>query len=270
MVPVMQLETRPLFVLLGLAFATGLQAQVSITINNAGFENPTAIDGNFQVVTPAAYVGWSAYDPHSILDNTSDALGVIMPLGTDYFPGGAPEGRNAGLVYLAGDVGGGEAGLQQTLSATLELNTRYRLSVSVGNIASGTGLPPSASLGFFNLEGFPGYRLDLLAGGMVIASDNNTLAGSIPEGEFRVSTLTLDVGAAHLNVGQSLGIRLVNLNTPGTVSAPGIEVDFDNVILTSTPVPEPALVGGVMGGGMAGFALLRRAFRRRKPATTQA
>jgi hypothetical protein len=263
MLPAMQMGTRTLSAFLGLAVVTGLQAQASLLINNPGFENPTAIDGNFQVVTPSALVGWSAYDPNSILDDTLDALGVIMPLGTDYFPAGAPEGRNAGLVFLSGNVGGGEAGFQQTLSSTLDLNTRYSLSVSVGNIASGTGLPPSASLGFFDLDGFPGYRVDLLAGGTVIASDNNTLAASIPEGEFRVSTVTLDIGASHLNSGQALGIRLVNLNTPGTEEVPGIEVDFDNVILTATPVPEPALAGCLAAGGVAGFALIRRRRRLR-------
>ena len=38
---------------------------------------------------------------------------------------------------------------------------------------------------FFDLSGFPGYAVQLLAGGVVVAEDHNTLAGSIPEGEFR-------------------------------------------------------------------------------------
>ena len=131
----------------------------------------------------------------------------------------------------------GEYGLQQILTATLEANRRYTLQVEIGNIASGFALSGE----FFNLDGFPGYRIDLLAGGVVIASDNNTLAGLIPEGEWGTSTVEFQTGAAHALLGQSLGIRLVSLNQidPAFPNA-DLEVDFDHLRFSSVAVPEPS------------------------------
>ena len=68
---------------------------------------------------------------------------------------------------------------------------------------------------------------------------------AIPEGEFRLATLTFDTGATPAQLGQALGIRLVNLNQPG------IEVDFDAVALSAVPVPtasapEPASASGLI------------------------
>ena len=125
----------------------------------------------------------------------------------------------------------------QTLSDTLAANTLYTLRVLVGNIASGVSVDTT----YFNLDGFPGYRIDLLAGGSVLASDNNSLAGAIPEGEFRESTVSYLSGGS-VTPGQALGIRLVNLNVVDPLF-PGAdwEVDFDNVRLEagSASVPEP-------------------------------
>jgi hypothetical protein len=88
----------------------------------------------------------------------------------------------------------------------------------VGNIASGTGLAPFDVFGFFDLDGFPGYRVELLAGDTVGAADDNLLFGSILEGEFRTSTVDVQIGATHVALGQPLG--LVNLGLPGTADAP--------------------------------------------------
>ena len=62
------------------------------------------------------------------------------------------------------------------------------------------------------LSGFPGYRVDLLAGGEVIAQDENSLAGSIDDGKFGTSTVPFITGSTHPQLGQALSIRLVNLN----------------------------------------------------------
>lgn len=84
--------------------------------------------------------------------------------------------------------------------------------------------------------------MELLAGGVVIAQDTNSLA--IPEAEFATSVVSVAVGSSHPQLGQNLGIRLVNLNvipagyTQGT--SPDLEVDFDSIALSSIPIPEPS------------------------------
>lgn len=240
-----------------LATAMGVFGQ-PISIVNPGFEANVITPGTFQVFTP---LGWSMYDPGSIINQNTNAVGVIRPLpGTEYFPGGTPEGVNAALVFLAGNQLA-EAGLQQTLTASLLNNRRYTLTVQVGNIASGTSLPGSPDGGgvFYNLNGFPGYRIDLLAGGTLLASDNNTLGALIPEGEFRLSTLVYESPESSPLAGLPLSIRLVNLHIPGTLQAPNIEVDFDDVRLTMTAVPEPGAIGlmSMVILGVAGWRCYR-------------
>jgi len=95
---------------------------------------------------------------------------------------------------------------------------------------------------FFPLAGFPDYRVDLLAGGQVIASDNSSLANTIPEGAFATSTLQFTTDTHHPLLGQALGIRLVNLNSIDPLFPNSdLEIDFDNVRLSATAVvPEPS------------------------------
>jgi hapalindole H/12-epi-hapalindole U/12-epi-fischerindole U/hapalindole U synthase len=200
---------------------------VSLTINNAGFEADTVADGCFAVFDPT---GWTLYDPNGIRDCCADVIGGIN-CDAPYFPGGAPEGAHAGIVFLSGNIGGGPMGLTQVLGDVLQANTTYTLSAKIGNIASGQGPPPCDVFGFFDLDGFPGYQVQLLAGGVVIAHDNNSLAGTIPEGEFRESSFFVTIGEAHSQLGEPLEVRLINLNMIDTPEDPGIEVDFDDVQL---------------------------------------
>ena len=206
-------------------FTVAVPLGTAIPIANPGFETQVVADGFVVIGAPPS---WSIYNPQNI-NGFSDAVGVINPAGTAHFPGGAAEGHNAAVIFMDGPASG-EAGLQQTLAATLQAGRRYTLQVAVGNIASGT-----ANFGYFNLAGFPGYRIDLLAGGTVIGSDSNSLAGSIPEGEFRTSQLVVTTGETNAALGGALQIRLVNLNQPGPPMAPGIEVNFDQVRLTEEP-----------------------------------
>jgi len=211
--------------------AGALRGGTPIPINNAGFETDFAPPGCFAIFTPTA---WTLYDPNGVIGGNS-AVGIIDPTGTTNFPAGAPEGVDVALIFLGEDMGAGPVGLSQVLGASLQPYTTYTLTVEVGNIASGIGPPPCDAAGFFDLDGFPGYQVQLLAGGVVIAQDNDSLHGLIPEGEFRLSTVTLTTGATHPQMGLPLGVRLINLNIIETPADPGIEVDFDDVRLTAAP-----------------------------------
>ncbi len=121
------------------------------------------------------------------------------------------------------------------------------VTVEAGNIAT----DPDPPFNMFNFDGFPGYRIYLLAGSTVLGSDNNSL---LPlEGQFLTSTFDVTIGSSHANFGQGLAIRLVNLNGVGT------EVNFDNVRIVATPVPEPTGMMLAVSAAIAVGWLRRRA-----------
>jgi len=242
-------------------------AQTPIAVDNAGFEE-LYLGGNL----PAQYGGvvpagafptgappsdWTAY-----YENGSPMggmfLGVLNP-GTAaqhapnpaYFPAGAPEGNNAVLVYMSGDAGGDEFGVEQTLTDTLQAGTTYVLTVEVGNIASGSGLVAPYN-SFFDLQGFPGYRVQLLAGGQVIAEDTGNVAPG--EGIFETTTVMHTTGASPSQLGQPLGIRLVSQNQPDVPGVDGLEVDFDDVRLSSV-TPSAVPLAPVVAAVVLPFAL---------------
>ncbi|MBI1292101.1 hypothetical protein GC173_12805 [bacterium] len=192
----------------------------SLTITNHGFEENPQSPGVVAITTPS---GWAPYNAGN-LNGSSNVIGWGNFNGTTHFDY-TPEGSHLGVCFLSGSPEG-EAGLQQTLSDLLELKALYTLRVEIGNIDEGT-----ANFGYFDLRGFPGYRVDLLAGASVLASDANTLAGSIPDGEARTSTVAFATGPSHADAGAALSIRLVNLDSPPPGEELAREVNFDNVRL---------------------------------------
>lgn len=245
-----------------LASACGSLAQTVLPLANPSFEDDAAQPGTFPVLVPA---GWSLYDPAGIVNQNTNAVGVLRPQGTSFFVDPVPDGNNAALVYLEQRAGttlpGDPVGLSASFAAVLQNDTRYELSVHVGNIASGTGLGSFAGLGFYDLSGFPGYRVELLAGTEVLAFDDNSLAATLAEGRFQPTTVVFTTGAAHAQAGSVLGVRLINLNATGNTAERGREVDFDQVQLLATAVPEPAAFAMWLGG----LGLLLAGLRRRVP-----
>lgn len=234
-----------------------LRADIMIPVVNSSFEDISG-ETPFNEFTFGPLNGWELYDPGSITNGGAGNtffIGTLAPTAPVYFTNGAPHGSRVAIAFnYHGSGGTGEYGLQQTLSATLQANTTYTLQVDVGNIASGTSLDGT----FFPLTGFPDYRIDLLAGGQVIASDNNSLAGSLAEGAFSTSTLQFTADPDHLQLGQLLGIRLVNLNRIDPLfPSSDLEVDFDHVRLSAiTSVPEPNSLF-MISTAMLGLTFLR-------------
>ena len=241
--------------LAGLCLVSTGAFSAPVAIDNAGFEDLYfgTLPEEFAGVVPAtafptgpAPTGWSileALPGGAFVGVLNPGVAGDDPMATN-FPAGAPQGNNVALLYQSDAGGGPEYGIGQQLSATLTANTHYVLTVEVGNIDSGqSSVPFFNALDFFNLEGFPGYRVELFAGGQVLASDNNSLNGTIAEGEFELSTVVFTSGAAHAQLGQNLEIRLFSLNLGDLInhpSATGVEVDFDDVQLDASVIPVPA------------------------------
>jgi hapalindole H/12-epi-hapalindole U/12-epi-fischerindole U synthase len=219
---------------------------VSLAISNPGFENPVLQDGRFSTnILP----GWQLYDPLGLVppngSATDSSIGAFNPTSTPaYISNGVPEGKNGGFVYLTQTSGSGVVGISQTLSSNLTAGTNYKLSVNVGD-------PKDFSI--FGIGGFPGYTVQLLAGGNVLAQDNNSL--KITEGTFATSTVSYTALASDLNIGKPLEIRLLNL-----LQGNGRDVDFDNVKLdATTAIPEPtSAVGTLFIGAVGVVSLLKK------------
>nr|5Z53_A Chain A, 12-epi-hapalindole U synthase [Fischerella sp. TAU]5Z53_B Chain B, 12-epi-hapalindole U synthase [Fischerella sp. TAU]5Z53_C Chain C, 12-epi-hapalindole U synthase [Fischerella sp. TAU]5Z53_D Chain D, 12-epi-hapalindole U synthase [Fischerella sp. TAU]5ZFJ_A Chain A, acyclase [Mastigocladus laminosus UTEX LB 1931]5ZFJ_B Chain B, acyclase [Mastigocladus laminosus UTEX LB 1931]5ZFJ_C Chain C, acyclase [Mastigocladus laminosus UTEX LB 1931]5ZFJ_D Chain D, acyclase [Mastigocladus lam len=212
-----------IFICFGINTPAHATSVVSIPINNAGFEDPfIEVVDDYTVDTPP---GWTTYNPNNLVPEkrttwtSNNGVGYVGP-GTQFYNQLAPEGRNIGYIYLAQKPGSGVAGFEQILDATLEPDTNYTLKVDVGNLAG--------TFKGLSFAGFPGYRVELLAGDTVLAADHNNLF--IKEGEFKTSTVTYTSTAKDLHLGQKLGIRLVNL-----LQDKFSGLDFDNVRLTAEP-----------------------------------
>ena len=252
-------------------------AAAPVAIQNAGFEdNSVGVQFNEFSFGPPA--GWSLHDPLGITAGGAGGtyyVGTLTPQELDpignpgvheNFPAGAAEGQRVGICFnFFGSGGQGEYGLVQTLGVNLEADTTYTLEVEIGNIASGTALSGQ----FFVLDGFPGYRVDLLAGGVVIATDNNTLAGTILEGQFATSTVVIATGAAPAQLGQPVAIRVVNLNIVDPAFPDSdLEVDFDDIRLDATPTPACPDINGDGLTNAADFTILAGNFGAAVPPNT--
>ena len=221
-----------------------------VTVNNAGFESEVHGPNTFTFGAPT---DWSPYNTGAV---AGESIGTLNPQGTTYFSAGQWGDSNVAIAYMqSGGTANVEFGIRQTLGVTLQADTLYTLNVDVGNIASGTSDLGGGPI-FFDLDGFPGYRVELLAGTTLLAADVNGLASGgniLAEGEFRTSQVVFDSsGVDGSLIGQSLVIGLVNLNVPDPVDLTADrEVDFDNVTLDASPIPEPssfafAIVGAAM------------------------
>ncbi|MGR9091039.1 MAG: hypothetical protein ACU85U_10725 [Gammaproteobacteria bacterium] len=131
--------------LLGVVFG-GAAVAAPITVMNPGCEDISgeSVQNEF---TFGALNGRDLYDPDGVAGLGMGSEYVIGTLTPQPDPGGFinfANGTRVGIAFdfVGNDVGGGggEYGFVQTLAASLAANTRYDLSVRIGNIASGNSL----------------------------------------------------------------------------------------------------------------------------------
>jgi hypothetical protein len=198
----------------------GAELPVTITVPNAGFEDPVLAEDDW---TWLDVPGWTWVG--------GEGPGVWHVTSTDFDPVVAPEGQN--VLYTENAVGDA-GGVAQVLTETFAANTDYTLTAEVGNS---------------NYYYFAGYGVQLLAGGIVIAEDNDTLWPDYMNWATSTVQYTYDSADSAL-VGQPLEIRLLNLgldkdNPPDNT----VGVEFDNVTLSYEAGAETGVTIAVEEGG---------------------
>jgi len=195
----------------------------SIPINNAGFENPVLADGRWESSPPAWTDGYYDLAEPGVWVVGEAEAGVYNPTAADGYGGVAPEGDN--VAFTTGGPGR-DKGLSQVLSATLQANTRYELSALVGNPYLFNGSSPAGD-----------YRIELLAGGALLASD--TGPSPADDTTWKTASLVYESGENPARLGEPLEIRLLAVNLPDLQR----EVDFDDVqLIAEGPAPDPYVV----------------------------
>jgi hypothetical protein len=174
-----------------------------VAIVNSGFEDPVLAEDDW---TWLDVPGWTWVG--------GEGPGIWHVTSADFDPVLAPEGQN--VLYTENAVGDA-GGVAQVLTETFTANMDYTLTVEVGN-----------SWYYY----FSGYSVQLLAGGVVIAEDNDTLWPEYMKWATSTVAYTYDPADAAL-VGQPLEIRLLTLaldkDNPPAGEVVGVE--FDNVRL---------------------------------------
>ncbi len=148
--------------------------------------------------------------------------GVFNPT-TANFSNPVPDGNNTAWLNSGSAT--------QILSTALTANMSYSLMVDVGDRKD---------------SAFPGYRVALWAGNNLLASESSLM----PNDGFLTSTVNYTALAGNPFLGQALTIEL---------HSNGTQVNFDNVRLNVSPVPEPETYALILAGlGLVGIAARRR------------
>ena len=201
------MKSRTILTVVSAVFVLSMTAgAVAVPIVNAGFEDPVLAEDDWTwLVVP----GWTQVG--------GDGPGVWNTTLSDFDPVVAPEGQN--VLYTENSPTGTANGVAQVLTENFAANIDYTLTVEVGN-----------SWAYY----YSGYSVQLLAGGVVIAEDYDTVWPDYMLWDTSTVQYTYDVADSDL-VGQALEIRLLNLGLDKDPDST-VGVEFDNVVL----IPEPA------------------------------
>ena len=193
-----------------------------VPIVNPGFEVPNGFA--FFPTVATTDVGWQRNDP------PSDSAGTFTPTTAQF--DAVPDGDQVAFVKTDQSI------WQDLVGEVLSEGYRYVLLADVGFRKDGTG-------------DFPGYSVELLAGGQVLASDSLL----VPEkGEFLTSVVTFTARHGDPLAGQPLTIRL----SQGGLN--GNQAIFDNIRLFAYQVPEPSAwaLAGLGLVALGGYGARRR------------
>lgn len=190
-------------------------------VPDSSFEEPALADGAL-ASGPGVVGGW-------LFTGTAATFAGIFDPPAGSYPDAGGAGTPAGahgqnVAFLFNDGGPSEqVSLSRVLPDTLVASSEYTLRVAIGRF-----LPDQP----YAFSTYGGYRIELLAGGQVIASGENVAlpaVGAFADAEVSVRS---DAPPALAQVGQPLSLRF----TLGTDQAPR-STHFDHVRLERRPLP---------------------------------
>ena len=177
-----------------------------VVIENAGFEDPVLGDGAFVDGIP----GWSEYN---------GGWPGVWNVEAGEYALEAPEGSNVGWLWESG-AGSGANQVLSGATGLFELDADYSMDFFVG---------------YANSYANPGYQIQLLAGGTVLAEDDNSM--TLTQGAFSTGNFSYTYNAAHSAlVGQPLEVRLLTKD----LGIGDRELELDIIAVNATyahPVP---------------------------------
>ncbi|MDB9428302.1 PEP-CTERM sorting domain-containing protein [Microcystis aeruginosa CS-555/01A07] len=193
-----------------------------LTVANNSFEAPI-------ITAPPGFTTVSSGTSNNWTFTGGTQQGFANPV-VAHNAGGSWYGPSPGIIPNGNQVAWSNGGtISQTLSATLQTNTIYTLGAYVGN-----RLGPN----------FPGYNIELYAGGTLLASNS----GVTPvDGTFQAVTASYTSGIS-VTPGQALEIRLTSL------ARSNAQTNFDLITLDAASIPEPSAILGLLGFGLLGIA----------------
>jgi hypothetical protein len=208
---------------------TAAHGQSSIPVNNFSFENDAAPNGGDVTTVPA---GWIAFNEAGANDIGTERSGGGQFTVNNPLTAPADGSQYAYINMFNSSVTGG---IYQDMGLLLA-NTDYTLTVAIGSRADRINSPGIISL----VNGTDNTGLVLASGGGLPATQDT----------WQDYTISFATGAS---VSGDLTIELSVLGNNSTIQA-----DFDNVLLTTSPVPEPGTYAFSVGGLVMGFLNLRR------------
>jgi len=234
-------------VVAGFAAATA-QAQ-SVVVPNFSFEAPVTAgfqdNSGIAVGAPLPNTGNAWYYLGGFIAGGSP-VGVQNAAANGFTVGANPDGSQVGYVNVGAWLGSGSL-------AAIAPNTTYTLTVSEGNRGGGFAQTAGFTIALaFGAAVDPG----LTNSSSWAASLHTDYAGSPAVGTYADFTASFTTGAADPSIGQSLFIVLGS-----DVFTGNNPIDFDNVRLDASPVPEPAAFSLVTMGAFA-LSLMRRRFNK--------
>ena len=196
------MRSGALFALL-ISCGAQLSLAANVPIANAGFEDVVLTCTGPNCYSLGNIGAWTGTGSFSTFKPT------VGPGGT--FPSGIPEGVNVAAV---GDSNGSGV-VVQTLAITLQPNTTYTVTFSVGSRTD---------------YAFSGYSVELLAGSTTVASDSSLAPAP---GTFATGRIVYSSTNTSPLLGQSLAIRLTG-NLPGQADFDQISLDLTQAFISSS------------------------------------